>query len=453
MSSDSGGSAGAEISSSADLVRWFHEGLLERAGAEPRIGVEWELLPIDPASGEARAYSGPAGVEAALERIASAGHGFQEDRTRRGGRLIQLQRGALSINLEPGAQAEISGSPLATLGDIERELREAAGLLGGAARGLGFRFVSHGVQPVSSAEEIEVVPKRRYDVMTRFLAERGGPRFRDMMRRTASVQASFDFTSEEDAGRKLRAALLGAPVAAALFANAPLTGGRPSGLHSERALVWTETDPARQGMIPELLDGAWSFERYVAYALDVPAILVRAEDGGVETAGGRTFRDLLAGGAPSGRRVTRADWELHLTTIFTDARLKRVVECRSCDAPPPRDALAVPAFWTGLLYHPPSLAGALELVAPHGPALVEARGRVAREGLLLRLDPGPVRLLDLARGLVSLAGAGLDARGRGERRLLAPAEEAAETGRPPGARALTLFERGGISALIEDAAV
>ncbi|HVY62558.1 MAG TPA: glutamate-cysteine ligase family protein, partial [Planctomycetota bacterium] len=381
-----GGAVGERVESRADLVRYFEDALKDRGpGWVPRVGVESELLPIDPLTGRAVPYSGEGGVEAALACLGARGF---EDPGPGAAHTVRLTRGELSINLEPGAQTEVSGTPFASLGDVAAELGDAVKLMGSCARDFGFRFCGHGVQPVSLAHEIELVPKRRYDHMTRYFDARGGRFYKDMMRRTASVQASFDFADEQDAGRKLRLALLGAPVAAAIFANSPVTGGKPSGLQSERALIWTDVDRARQGTIRAALDGAWSFERYVDFALEVPAILARADDGGVEDAGGRTFAELLARGTPSGRPVTRTDWEIHLTTIFTDARLKRVVECRTCDATRPADAMAVPAFWTGLLYHRPATEAALELLRPRGAALEAARVEIARHALRARLDGG-----------------------------------------------------------------
>jgi glutamate--cysteine ligase len=91
--------------------------------------------------------------------------------------------------------------------------------------------------------------------------------------------------------------------------------------------------------------------------------------------------------------------------------------------------MAVPALWAGLLYDRASLEGALALLRPHGPALAAARREIARVGLRARLDGSSVTVLDLARELVRLAAAGLEARGRGERRFLAPAEEIVATGR------------------------
>jgi glutamate--cysteine ligase len=446
MSSDSGGAAGEPVARE-DLIRYFRKACLESRGGPPRIGVEHELLPVDPRTGEARGYSGPSGVEGVLFDLLARGF---EDPDRRA-HPTAVVRAGLTVNLEPGAQTELSGTAHETLAGVERELLDHWALLRNAAERRGFCYLSHGIQPVSRAHEIEQVPKRRYAIMTAYFEARGGPLFRDMMRRTASVQASFDFEDEADAGRKLRLALLAAPVAAALFANSPIAGGRPSGFLSERTAVWLGTDGARSGLVPEAIAGEWSFERYVDFALRVPAILVRAPDGGVAPAGGRTFGELLARGTGE-RPVTLADWELHLSTIFTDARLRGLVETRSCDGPRPADAMAVPAFWTGLLYDRAALEGATALLAPFAPKWQALKAAAAREALAARADRATT-LFDLARDLVKLAAAGLLRRGRGEERYLAAAEEIVRAKKTAAERVLERFEKNGIAAVIADGAV
>lgn len=459
MSSDSGGAAGEPILY-RDLLDYFRKppasagsaatvpGRIE--GCSACVGIEYELLAVEPVTGVAVPFASEhrPGVEAAFLGLLSS-----PDYSPAEGPLppTTLSRGRASINLEPGGQTEISGSPWRTLAEVDGELRAILGDLVLRAHERGFVFLSHALQPVSASGEIELVPKRRYRIMAEHLEQHGGRRYRDMMTRTASVQASFDFTSEADAGRKMRLAMLAAPVVAALFANSPVEGGRESGLASVRTAIWRETDPARSGVVACALDGEWSWERYVEFALDVPAILVRATDGGVAPAGGRTFRQLLRDGV-EGRPAEMADWELHLSTIFTEARAKRVLEVRSADAPPPGTGMALPALWTGLLYHPPSLEGSLELLAPHRGELNALFDAAAREGLRGRTGGG-VALAPLARELVALSSAGLAARGMGEERFLAPAAEWAAAGRSPAEELLERFRRGGVAALVEAAAV
>ncbi len=418
-----------------DLEAPFRRPLLD-AEHTLRIGIEVEHLPVDRRTGRALPYAGDRGVEAIVRRRAP--------------------RPALGAsNLEPGAQTELSGVPAATLAEVDAELLAFRAELRDAAAEVGAAYLSLGLTPVSLAHEIEIVPKHRYRIMTEHLAMRGGPRALDMMRRTASVQTSLDFDGEEDAGRKLRLGLLAAPVAAAIFAHSPIAAGAPSGLLSERTLIWTGTDPVRSGTIRCAVEGEWSFARYVEHLLGVPTIFV-FRDGRLVTTAGEPFAFVLAHGAAGGP-ATVFDWELHLTTIFADARLKGVVELRSCDAPPAPEAMAVPAFWTGLLYHRPSREAALELLAPLAPAVAsppaydDLKRAVARDGLRARLE-GARTALDLARELVPLATAGLRARGHGEERYLAPVEATVAEERTPAER---LLERwvGDVSRLVSDLAI
>ena len=91
-----------------------------------------------------------------------------------------------------------------------------------------YNFILKMVQDPDLAEEITQVPKRRYGAMVNHFLKHGGPRFRDMMRLTAAVQISLDSTSEQDAGRKLRAGTLLAPVAAGRFEGRSWARHQPS---------------------------------------------------------------------------------------------------------------------------------------------------------------------------------------------------------------------------------
>src|SRR5439155_11575865 len=103
---------------------------------------------IDPATGEARPYSGPHGVEAALACLAARGF---DNPPPRSPHTVRLVRGPLTVNLEPGAQTEVSGTPFARLEDVARELEDVRAAIGICGREQGFRFCGHGVQPVSQA--------------------------------------------------------------------------------------------------------------------------------------------------------------------------------------------------------------------------------------------------------------------------------------------------------------
>lgn len=451
MSSDSGGHAGRAVDW-ADLVDYFATApgpRRHRRAGRPLLGLEYEVLPVDPVTGRARPFLETAGpgvgsVEAAflglLDRPGySAAPGDSRPTT--------LLHGSAAVNLEPGGQFELTGSPVEDLHQAADELRRMAADFAASAAQQGFVFLSHGAQPVTLASEIEMVPKRRYRILAEHLARHGGRRHLDMMMRTGSIQISFDYENEADAGRKLRAALLATPVATALFANSPFEEGRPCGLLCGRGAVWRETDLARTGPVPPALYGDWSFERYARWASAIPSVFVRDEDGGVAPAPEASFAELMSGGI-RGRRPILADWELQLSALFTAVRLKQVIEVRCCDSTPPGTQMAGPAFWTGLLYHPASLAGTLELLAPYTGDWHALQRAACRDGLQAPAGP-TTRLRDLALELVALARVGLQARGLGEERYLEPAEQWADSGRQPARQALECFERGGLAAVLE----
>ena len=54
------------------------------------------------------------------------------------------------------------------------------------------------------------------------------------------------------------------------------------------------------------------------------------------------------------------DWELHLTTIFPEARLKHFIEMRGADTGNINHICALSAFWVGLMYDQQSLEDALD---------------------------------------------------------------------------------------------
>src|SRR3954453_12821568 len=97
----------------------------------------------------------------------------------------------------------------------------------------------------------------------------------DMMRRTATVQANFDFRSERDAMHKLRTSLALSPVVQALFANSAVYENVRHPIKSHRAEVWLDVDPDRSGLLPFVWRADASIEAYVQWALDVPMFIFK----------------------------------------------------------------------------------------------------------------------------------------------------------------------------------
>jgi glutamate--cysteine ligase len=229
-----------------------------------------------------------------------------------------------------------------------------------------------------------------------------------MMKRTATVQANLDFVSEADAVAKMRLGLGVGPLVTALYAASPLVDGKESGFQSYRASCWLDTDPDRCGILPFMFQPDAGFAAYTEWALDVPMFFVYRH-GTYTPAAGLTFRRFLHEGA-MGEHATLADWELHLSTLFPEARLKQYVELRSADAGPLAMIRALPALWRGLFYCADAQAAAWALVADLSVAEREQlRREVPRAGLVTRLRGREIA--ELCVELVRIAQSGLRALG------------------------------------------
>ena len=279
----------------------------------------------------------------------------------------------------------------------------------------------------------------RYGVMREYLPTRGAMAL-DMMRRTCTVQANLDYSSEQDMARKMRLALRATPIVTAMFANSPFVEGKVSGDRSRRARVWLHMDPDRSGLLEWAWEGELTYQRYVEYALDVPMFMVK-RDGEILRNTGQTFRSFMTDGF-QGTRATRGDWETHLNTLFPEARLKKTIELRSADSQDTAMVCALPALWKGLLYDRESMRAAEALLEPLSYADVEAAGREVPEHAL-HADLGGREIAQWANELVDIASAGLErisalnAKGQDERIHLTKLEHLVREGHCPADVLLT----------------
>ena len=412
--SNPGDTDGTPISSVKQLADHIAAGCKPRA--EYRIGTEHEKFGFATSTGRPPPYE-PDGIGAVLAGLERPG-AWEPIRDR--GALIGLKgRGendSASVSLEPAGQLELSGGLVRTLHETAAELQRHFDAVRAVAGPLGIGFAPLGHHPTMRRDDMPWMPKSRYAIMRRYMPKVGS-RGLDMMTRTCTVQVNLDYSSEADMARKLRVSLALQPVATALFANSPFVEGRPNGLLSNRADVWTDTDNGRSGMPLAFFEEEFGFERYVEWLLDVPMYFIMRDGAFVDMAG-QSFRQFMREGW-AGVRATVGDFEDHMTTAFTDVRVKRFLEMRGSDAGRPDMMVAQSALWTGLLYDDAALAAADALVRRQpAEAYVTLRAEVPRRALDARFGGGTAR--DLAREVVAIASDGLRARAEDEGRHLAP---------------------------------
>lgn len=417
------------LTSIEDCIEYFRQG--ETPESDWLIGTEHEKIGIYADTQERVPYAGSQGIGVLLERMALR-DGWQ--RVYEGEDVIGLAKGQASITLEPGGQIELSGAPLATLKETCREFNEHVDLLNDVSEDLGIVWLALGADPIHPVSEIPTMPKSRYEIMRNYLPQKGKLAL-DMMHATTTVQANYDFCDEADMATKLRVAMGCTAIVSAIFANSPIVAGADSGFVTKRVAIWRDTDPDRCGILHFVFDEGFGYREYVEWALDVPLFFL-VRDGEYMPAKGTPFRSLMKNGF-EGHHAIVSDWDLHLTTLFPEARLKRIIEVRGADGVPRDLVCALPALWKGLLYDSEACAAAWKLVEKFSSQEREdAQWAVARSALSARF--GEYAVLDLARELVAIATEGL--RRIGERKkiltdettFLEPVTDVLTLGRSPG---------------------
>lgn len=318
------------------FARYVESGI-KPAGSPERVGIELEHTVVRD-DGSPVGYAGDHGIEWLLEQLQADYPQATRDEE---GDLLGVARDGAAVTIEPAAQVELSAGPFARLADAQQTFEGFEDLLARHLAPHGMKALTLGYHPTARVDELTLIPKRRYRFMDLYFKERG-PYGRRMMRGSASTQISIDYHSVEDCLRKLRLAGIAGPLFALICDNSPVFEGAPRPCKLVRTKIWKECDPDRCGIVPGSLDPGFTLERYAAYLLDAPAILVPCKKEGccyTERTFGRVYAD---------EPMTRAQVEHMASMFFTDVRVKTYVEIRPADALPIPYAIAYAALVKGL---------------------------------------------------------------------------------------------------------
>ena len=253
-----------------------------------------------------------------------------------------------NYSLEPGGQLEWASTPYKNLNDLEDSIIAQRKLLKEVLERRKFKVVPYGLDPNFSPRDIELINQKRYIFMDENM-EKSGSMGQWMMRCTSSVQVNFDASSKDDMEEIVFVADCLHPIASYLFSNSPFKNKKPAYKKNLRNMIWANTDNLRcnnlfdQGIYlkTDLID------EYINFFLNVPAIFSTDRRGKVMKAKS-TIGDLLLHKKGNGT-LNENDILSFLRQIFTNVRIKNLVEIRGADRTPEGFEIAPAAFWTGLL--------------------------------------------------------------------------------------------------------
>ncbi len=261
--------------------------------------------------------------------------------------IIGLNKGGKNITLEPGNQIELSGDKLNHIHEACAESQDYLFELRQVTQKLGINIVSAGFDPISKLDEIPNNPKQRYSLMTKEMPL-GGELSLDMMYRTCGTQLNVDYNSEEDFKKKFKVVNSIVPISIALFANSSIVEKKKSSYLSYRSKVWQNTS---RGGLPKLFFENLDFDKYAEFIINFPILFIQNHENYIS---GKKyiFKDFMDGKISEieNRLPSEEDLATHLSTIFTENRLKKYIELRSMDTCGWDCLCSGPAFYTGMLY-------------------------------------------------------------------------------------------------------
>jgi len=340
------------INSKEQIIEYFKSGI--KKTKDFRIGIEHEKFLFNNQNNKRIDYSKIKEMFAALLE-------FGWNPILEKGNVIGLNKSGKNITLEPGNQIELSGDKLNHVHEACAESQDYLFELRQVTKKLDINIVSAGFDPISKINEIPNNPKQRYELMTKDMPK-GGELSLDMMYRTCGTQLNIDYGSEEDFVKKFKLINSIVPISIALFANSSIVEKKNSGYLSYRSKVWQNTS---RGGLPKIFFEELDFEKYAEFAMNFPILFIQNKDNYIS---GKkyNFKDFMEGkiNEIGNRLPTESDLTTHLSTIFTENRLKKYIELRSMDTCGWDCLCAGPAFNIGMLYG--NLDEAHELISNWG---------------------------------------------------------------------------------------
>ena len=376
----------------AAIAAYIESGAKTTPGA---LGIELEHV-IVREDGSPVPYSGADGVQSVLAALRDS---YPQATFDAEGDLLGVARPCEAVTIEPAAQIELSAGPFHELGAAKVCFERFEDTLGAALSNVHAKPAQVGYHPTTRALDMELIPKKRYACMNRYLGAVSpfGP---CMMRGSASTQVSIDYTDAADCLRKYRLASALVPVLSLICDNSPIFEGEPRTRKLVRTKIWQECDPDRCGIVPGATSRDFSLSDYARWVYDTPAILVPNGQGGWRE-DARPFSGIYAT-----RPMTREEVEHALSMVFPDVRLKTYLEIRPADAMPVPYVIAYAALVKGIFYCEESLATAERLVAsPTEGDIAAAKEVLMAHGYDAEVYGRPVG--EIAEGLIEAARSGL----------------------------------------------
>ena len=322
--------------------------------------------------------------------------------------LIGIKNERDSITLEPAGQFELSAGPFEKLEEVFEAFETFQKRVNALAEPHGIKMLAIGYHPKCKAEELVIIPKVRYELMTKYFLK-NSPKGIRMMSGTGSTQVSIDYSSEADCIRKLRIAYVLTPLFAILCDNTPVFEGERRTHHIMRTQVWEDCDPRRCGAMPGIFEDSFNFEKCAELVLNTQAMFEMDGDDGHLT--NKTTSEIYGD-----KEMSNDDCAAACSHLFNDVRLKNFIEIRPADALPTNMEVAYVALIKGIFYSEEALSIIEDYFGPQSEtSFEESKRNLEEKGLSGEVYGMPATTA--CKKLLDVASLGLD---KDEKKYLEP---------------------------------
>ena len=253
-----------------------------------------------------------------------------------------------SFSLEPGGQIEWASPACKTIQELDKSFLIYKKTLDKILEREGYRSLFIGVDPFNEPRDVELIKLMKYQLMDKNMEERGSLG-KWMMRNTCSIQINYDIKSGKELEESVYILDCLHPVLSYLFSHSPFQKGEVIGNLNLRNHIWENTDDSRcKSLINHgIFDKRSVLDAYCDFVLQVPGIFKLDGENNIQKTKLSLGEDLKI---KYSKGILRPeDIKVALHQIFTNIRLKNLIEVRDIDCLPFNNIMAPVSFVTGLI--------------------------------------------------------------------------------------------------------
>lgn len=260
----------------------------EREHDEFQLYVTFEHVLLHAKDFKAVTYSEASGIRDLLEYLGRAGW----EKIEQDGQLIGCKKDKETVMLGVGGQVQWKYGPFLDMADLDQAYLGFIEALFEELRRRGMTLLATGHQPVSTREDIEVVPTEENKCLVAYAEN--NEKLLDTLLCSARTSISMQYAHVDNFEKRYQAAMIIQPALAALFDNVAWVGGKENEAVMYNLTGICSAEPAFYH-VEDAMSEHFKYVDFADFLLDAPAIAEKV-DGKLVPAGAKKVEEVFADG-------------------------------------------------------------------------------------------------------------------------------------------------------------